>query len=104
MLRDALNSAGLSGKFDAVLSVETAGIFKTSPATYQLALDAFAVPVGDVVFVSSNRWDIAGAAAFGFRSVWVNRTGMRDEYPGLEPVAVVRDLAELTWLGPTRHL
>ena len=95
MLRDALNSAGLGGKFDAVLSVEAAGIFKTSPATYQLALDAFAVPVGDVVFVSSNRWDIAGAAAFGFRSVWVNRTGMRDEYPGLEPVAVVRDLAEL---------
>jgi len=66
-------------------------------ARYTLAaLDAFAVPVGDVVFVSSNRWDIAGAAAFGFRSVWVNRTGMPDEYPGLEPVAVVRDLADLT--------
>ena len=96
MLRDALNSAGLGGKFDAVLSVEAAGIFKTSPATYQLAVDAFAVPLRDVVFVSSNRWDIAGAAAFGFRSVWVNRTGMRDEYPGLEPVAMVRDLAELT--------
>jgi 2-haloacid dehalogenase len=96
MLRDALNSAGLGGRFDAVLSVETAGIFKTSPATYQLVLDAFAVPSSDVLFVSSNRWDIAGAAAFGFRAVWVNRTGMRDEYPGLEPLAVVRDLAELT--------
>ncbi len=96
MLHDALNSAGLGGKFDAVVSVEAAGIFKTSPATYQLALDAFAIAVSDVVFVSSNRWDIAGAAAFGFRSVWVNRTGMPDEYPGLEPVAVVRDLADLT--------
>jgi 2-haloacid dehalogenase len=95
MLREALNSAGLSGKFDAVLSVNAAGIFKTSPAAYQLALDAFAVATSDVVFVSSNRWDIAGAAAFGFRSVWVNRTGMRDEYPGLEPIAVVRDLADL---------
>jgi len=48
MLRDALNSAGLGGKFDAVLSVEAAGIFKTSPATYQLALDAFAAPVRDL--------------------------------------------------------
>jgi 2-haloacid dehalogenase len=96
MLSDALNAAGLAGKFDAVLSVQAAGIFKTSRATYQLALDAFDVPVGKVAFVSSNRWGIAGATAFGFRSFWVNRTGMQDEYPGLEPVAMVQNLGELT--------
>jgi 2-haloacid dehalogenase len=49
----------------------------------------------DLVFVSSNRWDIAGAAAFGFTSVWVNRLGLPDEYPGLVPVAVATDLTAL---------
>jgi 2-haloacid dehalogenase len=95
MLGAAIASAGLDGRLDAVLSVEAAGVFKTSPATYRLVLDAFGVPPGAIVFVSSNRWDIAGAAAFGFKAVWVNRVGMPDEYPGLEPVAVMRDLGEL---------
>jgi 2-haloacid dehalogenase len=45
--------------------------------------------------VSSNRWDVAGAAAFGFAPVWVNRAGLPDEYPGLDPVAVLTDLRGL---------
>jgi 2-haloacid dehalogenase len=45
--------------------------------------------------VSSNRWDIAGAAAFGLHPVWVNRLGMPDEYPGLAPHSVVSSLDTL---------
>jgi 2-haloacid dehalogenase len=95
MLGDAVASAGIGPLLDAVLSVEAAGVFKTSPATYRLVTDAFGIPPDAVVFASSNRWDIAGAAAFGFRPVWVNRAGLPDEYPGLEPVAVVGDLGEI---------
>ncbi|HEX2555813.1 MAG TPA: haloacid dehalogenase type II [Microvirga sp.] len=92
MLGDAVASARIGPLLDAVLSVEAAGVFKTSPATYRLVTDAFAAEPDAVVFVSSNRWDVAGAAAFGFRPIWVNRAGLPDEYPGLEPVAVVGDL------------
>jgi 2-haloacid dehalogenase len=95
MLAEAVTSAGLGSRLDAVLSVEAAGVFKTSPDTYRLVLGAFEAAPEEIVFVSSNRWDIAGAAAFGFRPVWVNRTGLPDEYPGLEPLAVVQDLGEL---------
>ena len=49
----------------------------------------------ETVFVSSNRWDVAGAAAFGFAPVWVDRAGLPDEYPGLDPVAIVPDLGAL---------
>ena len=96
MLRDAIASAGLSDRLDAVLSVDAARTFKTSPRTYELAPAALGVPASAIVFVSSNRWDIAGAAAFGFTPVWVNRLGLPDEYPGLEPAAVLKDLSELT--------
>lgn len=92
MLGAAVAAAGLEGRLDAVLSVDPAGIFKTAPRAYDLAPQALAVERERIVFLSSNRWDIAGAAAYGFAPVWVNRTGQPDEYPDLAPVRVIRSL------------
>ncbi len=89
MLNAAVLSAGLAGDLDVVLSVDAVRIFKTSPQTYDLVPKTLSVTADQVVFVSSNRWDIAGAAAFGFTPVWVNRLGLPDEYVELAPSAVV---------------
>ena len=67
MLRAAVASAGLTNLFDAVLSIEEVGIFKPDPRTYQLAVDRLEVPAERICFVSTNAWDAAGAAYFGFR-------------------------------------
>src|SRR5256714_5030509 len=85
MLDDAVRAAKLGNLFDAVLSVTAAEIFKPAPAVYRLATDRFRCKPGDISFQSSNRWDIAGAKAFGFHAVWINRTAAPDEYPGLQP-------------------
>jgi 2-haloacid dehalogenase len=95
MLDDAVRAAKLENLFDAVLSVAAAGIFKPAPAVYRLATERFDCAPGDISFQSSNRWDIAGAKAFGFHAVWINRTGAPDEYPGLRPDRVVQDLRGL---------
>ena len=95
MLNAAVASAGLGPQLDAVLSVDAAGVFKTSPRTYDLVLQAFSFSADEVVFVSSNRWDIAGAAAFGFHPVWVNRLGMPDEYPALKPGSMISTLSSI---------
>jgi 2-haloacid dehalogenase len=95
MLDDAVRAAKLENLFDAVLSVTAAGIFKPAPAVYRLATERFDCAPGDISFQSSNRWDIAGAKAFGFHAVWINRTGAPDEYPGLRPDRVVQDLRGL---------
>jgi 2-haloacid dehalogenase len=95
MLDAAVHSAGLAGDLDAILSVDAARVFKTSPRTYELVLQALPVAANEIVFVSSNRWDIAGAAAFGFTPVWVNRLGLPDEYAELAPGAVIASLREL---------
>ena len=92
MLADAVASAGLGALLDAVVSVETVRIFKTAPAAYQLVCDRFGVAPSEIMLVSSNRWDVAGAAAFGYRTVWVNRTGAPPEYADLAPLATVRNL------------
>lgn len=95
MLEDAIGGAGLQGVFDAVLSVVDAGAFKPAAAVYELATRRFACKPADISFQSSNRWDIAGAKAFGFHCVWINRASAPDEYPDLQPDHVISDLRGL---------
>ncbi len=92
MLERAVSSAELGERLDAVLSVDPVRTFKTAPAAYRMALDRLGAAREGVLFFSSNRWDIAGATAFGFDAVWVNRKDQPDEYPDLPPRAVVSAL------------
>ncbi len=96
MLDAAVHSAGFDDLFDAVLSVaQCGGIFKPARQVYELATNFFGVLPKAISFQSSNRWDIAGAAAFGFGTVWINRTNAPDEYPELAPGRIVQNLAQL---------
>jgi 2-haloacid dehalogenase len=95
MLRDAVHTANLAPSVEAVLSVSAAGTFKPAPEVYRLATCCFGCTAAEISFQSSNRWDIAGAKAFGFRCVWINRLGAADEYPDLAPDRVVGDLTGL---------
>ena len=95
MLADAVGSAGLTAHLDAVISVDEARIFKTSPQTYALVEARLGVPVQDTVFVSSNRWDVAGASRFGFAAIWCNRTRQPGEYHAHPPLVTVATLDDL---------
>lgn len=95
MLTAAVHSAGLTPLLDASLSVESVAIFKPHPSVYQLVVDKLNVTANRVCFLSSNGWDAAGAAAFGFRVVWVNRSGLPREKLPAQPEREIRNLAEL---------
>ena len=95
MLDGAVTAAGIAADLDAVLSVDAIRIYKPQPAVYAMAADALGIAPADVVFVSSNRWDVMGATAFGFKCVWVDRANLPDEYPEFAPVRVVRELSAL---------
>lgn len=95
MLDDAVGSARIGRYLDAVLSVEEVGVFKPDPRVYELVGTRLGTAPEEVLFVSSNGWDVAGAAGFGFRAIWVNRAGEPlDRLPG-RPERVLRDLARL---------
>jgi 2-haloacid dehalogenase len=95
MLTAAVNSTGISRLLDGIYSVEKVGIFKPHPSVYQIVVDAFGVVPARICFMSSNGWDAAGAAAFGFRTVWVNRGGQPVENLPGHPDATLTSLAEL---------
>ena len=92
MLDAAVQSAGLGDLLDDVLSVETVGIFKPAPQVYALATARFDCPRDAILFVSSNGWDIAGAAGYGFFTAWVNRAGEPQDRLGHPPHEELRDL------------
>jgi 2-haloacid dehalogenase len=95
MLEAAVHASGIAALCDAVLSVDVVHMYKPRPEVYALVTDRFGIAPDEVAFVSSNRWDIMGAASFGFRAVWVNRTQMPQEYPHQPPVHIVPDLSAL---------
>lgn len=99
MLDAAVEASGIGGLLDAVLSVDSVRLYKPRPEVYALVTDRFGVAAQSVVFVSSNRWDVMGASAFGFRPVWINRARNPDEYPEHAPLRTVTDLSALPKLA-----
>jgi 2-haloacid dehalogenase len=95
MLQAAVQASGIASLCDAVLSVDVVRMYKPRPEVYALVTDRFGIAPDEVAFVSSNRWDIMGAASFGFRAVWVNRAQAPQEYPHQLPAYTVSDLSAL---------
>jgi 2-haloacid dehalogenase len=95
MLDAAVRHAGLDRLLDATLSVDPLRIFKPAPVVYQLAVDRLGMAAADIAFVSSNYWDAAGAASFGLRVFWINRTGQAPDRLGFSPAAVLTRLDQL---------
>ncbi|MGJ4941661.1 haloacid dehalogenase type II [Bradyrhizobium sp. HKCCYLS1011] len=73
MLNALVQNSGLDSVLDATISVDAAKIFKPSPQAYALIEPALGVSPADVLFVSSNPWDVSGAKAFGLKVAWIER-------------------------------
>lgn len=99
MLDGAVRAAGLEDVLDEVFSVDSIRHYKTDPQVYEMVTNHFRVYPEAISFQSSNRWDVAGATAAGFRTVWINRSEQPDEYLDLPAAAVLKDLTGLAALG-----
>ena len=95
MLAALTRHAGLEGLFDHLLSVDAVKTYKTDFRAYRLATHAFNLSPREIVFVSSNGWDVSAGAWFGFRTFWVNRAGLPREELGVAPEAQGASLADL---------
>ena len=73
MLNSAVVSANLENYLDKIISIDGIEIYKPDPKVYEMVLDQFNCKKEEVLFISSNGWDIAGASKFGFTTLWINR-------------------------------
>ena len=95
MLEAAVRHAKLDSLLDAVLSVETVGVYKPHPKVYRFAVDRLELEPREIAFQSSNAWDAWAASAYGLRVVWCNRCGQRPERLPGRPDREIRSLAML---------
>jgi len=95
MLAAAVASSELGAHLDRVLSVDAVKTYKPSPQVYALGPQALGIAAEELLFVSSNAWDVAGAKAFGYRVAWCNRTQAPEEELGIRPDVTISRLDQL---------
>ena len=95
MLRSNAERAGLIGLFDALVSTDANRTYKPDPRAYRLAMERLHLAKQDILFAAFGGWDAAGAKAFGYPTVWVNRFNQPAEELGIQPDHVSPDLSGL---------
>jgi 2-haloacid dehalogenase len=95
MLQAAVASSGLAAELAHVISVDAVKTYKPAPEVYALGPRTLGLPAGELLFVSSNGWDVAGAKAFGYQVAWCNRTGAAEEELGVRADHIVTRLDQL---------
>ena len=95
MLSAAVTASGLTTLLEHVISVDRAKTYKPSPRVYALGPEVLGVPAAELLFVSSNGWDVAGAKTFGYQTAWCNRSGAPEEELGVRADLVIDSLDKL---------
>ena len=99
MLDAVAEHAGIAALLDANISADALRVFKPSRRVYRLAPTRLKVAAGGLGFVSSNSWDISGAASAGLTTFWMQRhAGEPAEELGFPAARVVTSLADLAAL------
>src|SRR5579863_1597807 len=75
MVESAVTAGGLASYFAHIISADRVKTYKPSPRVYALGSETLGVPAAEILFVSSNAWDAAGAKAYGYQVCWCNRSG-----------------------------
>lgn len=95
MLDVTIKNSKLDCYIDACLSIDRLKIYKPHPSVYNLILEKFNVNKNEVLFISSNSWDIAGAKSFGFNVAWINHFNNKKEFLELQPDIKLKSLIDL---------
>ncbi len=95
MLESALAYNEVAEKMELILSADEAKLFKPRPEVYQLAVQKLNLSPEEILFISSNTWDVAGAKSFGLKVAWANRFDGYIEELGFEPDLIIENLEAL---------
>ena len=95
MLESAVKNADISGLLDEVISVEECKVYKPSNKVYDLVEIKMGIKKEQVLFFSSNAWDMHAASNYGFNTIWVNRFNAKlERLPG-QPLKIVNSLEKI---------
>tara|TARA_B100000427_G_scaffold225439_1_gene189040 strand:- start:101 stop:763 length:663 start_codon:yes stop_codon:yes gene_type:complete len=73
LLNQLVSSNNLNNIFDDIFSIEEVKIYKPHSKVYDIPIEKYKIKKNEVVFLSSNTWDVSGGGNYGYNSIWVNR-------------------------------
>lgn len=88
-----MENAGLTDRFERILSADTAKRLKPSPAPYRMAARSLGIPDRELRLIAAHAWDVAGALRAGCAAAFVARQPFDPLVE--EPDVVGADLAEV---------
>ncbi|MBI4609722.1 MAG: HAD hydrolase-like protein [Candidatus Rokubacteria bacterium] len=82
-------------RWDWYFTSETFAVYKPHRSIYLKAIEAMGLDRAEVIYVTSNQFDVFGAKGAGFRTAWVGRWNEPLEPYGYAPDWHVKDFVEL---------
>tara|TARA_Y100001970_G_scaffold285019_1_gene403653 strand:+ start:569 stop:1231 length:663 start_codon:yes stop_codon:yes gene_type:complete len=95
LIKELVESNNLREYFEDTFSIEEVGIYKPAPRVYEIPLKKYSLKKEEMIFLSSNTWDISGAGNFGFNTVWINRNKNIFDKLDYKPNKEINNLSEL---------
>jgi 2-haloacid dehalogenase len=101
MLAVAVHSAGFKDLLGHVLSIDVVKRYKPDPVAYALGPEVLRLSARDILFVSSNSWDVIGATWYGYTTLWINRAGVPLDELDTQPSRTGASLREVLSFFPS---
>jgi len=95
LIKELVESNNLREYFEDTFSIEEVGIYKPDPRVYEIPLKKYSLKKEEMIFLSSNTWDVSGAGNFGFNTVWINRNKNIFDKLDYKPNKEINNLSEL---------
>ena len=95
LLNQLVKSNSLQEFFDDIFSIETVGIYKPNADVYNIPIKKYNISKNEVLFLSSNTWDVSGGGNFGYKSIWVNRNNSIFDNLDYSPEFELKNLKDL---------
>jgi len=95
LLNQLVKSNSLDNIFDDIFSIEEVGIYKPDSKVYDMPIKKYKIKKDEVVFLSSNTWDVSGGGNYGYTSIWVNRNNNIFDNLDYKPKNEIKNLNQL---------
>ena len=95
LLNELVKSNNLDNLFDNIFSIEEVGIYKPDSKVYDMPIKKYQIKTNEVVFLSSNTWDLSGGGNYGYNAIWVNRNNNIFDNLDYEPKDEIKNLKQL---------
>ena len=95
LLKELVKSNNLENLFDDIFSIEEVGVYKPNSEVYDMPIKKYKIKKNEVVFLSSNTWDVSGGGNYGYQAIWVNRNNNIFDKLDYKPNFEIKDLSGL---------